>query len=183
MPTFRTVGRLADAGGNLWHWATDCCRGIRLLERLKAIVTFIQEARHVTRSHRMRLYRQKYRQQWRDFNEFYWNTQKNENPEILSNIRGLGMHRTLLEWKVVAMQGVEPRTLRIWAACSNQLSYIAISFTYWNLWWNGFLPIKQHLVKLKNRFCVRLSLISEKKPRWNQISFQRGDSSGGNSVL
>ena len=40
---------IADAGCSLRRWASDNCRRSRLLERLNALATFIQEDRHATR--------------------------------------------------------------------------------------------------------------------------------------
>ena len=49
MPTLGIVGRSAVAGCSLCRWASDCCRRIRLLERLYTFATFMQEVRHAAR--------------------------------------------------------------------------------------------------------------------------------------
>ena len=60
-----------------------------------------------------------------DVNRFYWTILEKENPEIFSESGSYGFYRTVPDALVVAMQGLEPRTPRIWAVRSNQLSYIA----------------------------------------------------------
>ena len=53
------------------------------------------------------------------------------------------------------MQGVEPRTLRIWAVCSNQLSYIARYYKFWKKFCSSSCSYSQEIIG--SRFTVQSS--------------------------